>query len=71
MNDKEKLKLVDDLIFSGVLDGLVRAELVSSYDTSMEVEGVDGWVYRDGLKRVIEHFSSTVEYREFKEARGL
>ena len=71
MNDKEKLKLVDDLIFSGVLDGLVRAELVTSYDASMEVDGPDGWAYREGLKRVIEHYSSTVEYREFKEARGL
>jgi hypothetical protein len=71
MNDKEKLKLVDDLIFSGMLDPLVRAELVNSYDTSMEIDGADGWTYRDGLKRVIEHFSSATEYREFKEARGL
>ena len=71
MNDTEKLKLVNDLIYSGVLDSLVRAELVSSYDCSMSVDGPDGWAFREGLKRVIEHFSSTVEYRKFKEARGL
>ncbi len=71
MNDTEKLKLVNDLIYSGALDSLVRAELVSSYDCSMEIDGPDGWAFREGLKRVIEHYSSTVEYREFKEARGL
>ena len=71
MNDTEKLKLVNDLIYSGALDSLVRAELVSSYDCSMEIDGPDGWAFREGLKRVIEHFSSTVDYRKFKEARGL
>ena len=71
MNDKEKLRLVDDLIFSGMLDPLVRAELVTSYDTSMEIDGADGWTYREGLKRVIEHFSTTSDYRKFKEERGL
>ena len=71
MNDTEKLKLVNDLIYSGALDSLVRAELVSSYDCSMDIDGLDGWAYREGLKRVIEHFSSTVDYRKFKEARGL
>ena len=71
MKDSEKLKLVDDLIFSGMLDPLVRAELVTSYDTSMEIDGADGWTYRDGLKRVIEHFSTTSDYSKFKEERGL
>jgi len=63
MKDGDKVKLVDSLIMTGELDGLVRADLVVSY-TCLED---DDWETRDALRKVVKHYSTEEQYKEFEE----